>query len=250
MLPFELTKKTPYLALSGELWSVFYEYFNRNWLCYKGFLLYLTHCSYVFFLHQAINTWFRAFRAQSYTHKKPHGKAGIFLSVFSILLFIFSIIFIFCYFCFTNNECHNDWNYKLILQLHLIACNVSNVIFQFLSQKHIKQCDYVIRSRVIFFSSCVAVWSGAVCKAWTHGTVPTVASCLAGGVHVPRGESRITRCWQETAERADWCAEQGDAYDTWSQAARWSQRHYGAASRAATRPWLGPTLAARGPGRG
>ena len=30
MLPFELTKDTPYLALSGELWSVFYEYFNRN----------------------------------------------------------------------------------------------------------------------------------------------------------------------------------------------------------------------------
>ena len=41
MLPFELTKDTPYLALSGELWSVFCEYFNRNWSCYKGFLLYL-----------------------------------------------------------------------------------------------------------------------------------------------------------------------------------------------------------------
>ena len=40
MLPFELTKDTPYLALSGELWCVFYEYFNRNWPCYKGFLLY------------------------------------------------------------------------------------------------------------------------------------------------------------------------------------------------------------------
>ena len=40
MLPFELTKDAPYLALSGELWSVFYEYFNRNWPCYKGFLLY------------------------------------------------------------------------------------------------------------------------------------------------------------------------------------------------------------------
>ena len=39
-LPFELTKDTPYLALSGELCSVFYEYFNRNWSCYKGFLLY------------------------------------------------------------------------------------------------------------------------------------------------------------------------------------------------------------------
>ena len=41
MLPFELTKDTPYLALSGELWSVFYEYLNRNWSCYKGFLLYV-----------------------------------------------------------------------------------------------------------------------------------------------------------------------------------------------------------------
>ena len=41
MLPFELTKDTPYLALSGELWSVFYEYFNRNWSCYKGFPLYI-----------------------------------------------------------------------------------------------------------------------------------------------------------------------------------------------------------------
>ena len=41
MLPFELTKDTPHLALSGELWSVFCEYFNRNWPCYKGFLLYM-----------------------------------------------------------------------------------------------------------------------------------------------------------------------------------------------------------------
>ena len=41
MLPFELTKDTPYFALSGELWSVFYEYFNKNWSCYKGFLLYV-----------------------------------------------------------------------------------------------------------------------------------------------------------------------------------------------------------------
>ena len=40
MLPFELTKDTPYLALPGELWSVFCEYLNRNWPCYKGFLLY------------------------------------------------------------------------------------------------------------------------------------------------------------------------------------------------------------------
>ena len=43
MLSFELTKDTPYLAFSGELWSVFYEYFNRNWPCYKGFLLYIKY---------------------------------------------------------------------------------------------------------------------------------------------------------------------------------------------------------------
>ena len=47
MLPFELTKDTPYLALSGELWSVFYEYFNRNWPCYKGFLLYSETGSFI-----------------------------------------------------------------------------------------------------------------------------------------------------------------------------------------------------------
>ena len=47
MLPFELTKYTPYLALSGELWSVFYEYFNINWWCYKGFLLYTMYGSQV-----------------------------------------------------------------------------------------------------------------------------------------------------------------------------------------------------------
>ena len=47
MLPFELTKDTPYLALSGELWSVFFEYFNRNWSCYKGFLLNLHFLSFV-----------------------------------------------------------------------------------------------------------------------------------------------------------------------------------------------------------
>ena len=41
MLSIELTKDTPYLAPSGELWSVFYEYFNINWSCYKGFLLYM-----------------------------------------------------------------------------------------------------------------------------------------------------------------------------------------------------------------
>ena len=32
----ELTKDTPYLALSGELWGVCYEDFGDIWLHYKG----------------------------------------------------------------------------------------------------------------------------------------------------------------------------------------------------------------------
>ena len=39
MLPFELTKDTPYLALSGELWSVFYEFSTEIDRVIKGF-----HC--------------------------------------------------------------------------------------------------------------------------------------------------------------------------------------------------------------
>ena len=42
MLPFELTKDTPYLALSGELWSVFYEYFTEIDRVIKGFYCILT----------------------------------------------------------------------------------------------------------------------------------------------------------------------------------------------------------------
>ena len=56
MLPFELTKDTPYLALSGELWSVFYEYFNKNWPCYKGFLLYYEVLSY-YTIWSVMNVW-------------------------------------------------------------------------------------------------------------------------------------------------------------------------------------------------
>ena len=37
----ELTKDTPYLALTGELWGVFCEYLWENLLCYNGTALYL-----------------------------------------------------------------------------------------------------------------------------------------------------------------------------------------------------------------
>ena len=48
MLPFELTKDTPYLALSGELWSVFYEYFTEIDRVIKGFYCtsQLPYCMY------------------------------------------------------------------------------------------------------------------------------------------------------------------------------------------------------------
>ena len=60
MLPFELTKDTPYLALSGELWSVFYEYFNRNWSCYKGFLLYMRQWTGSSLVQRQVITWSNA----------------------------------------------------------------------------------------------------------------------------------------------------------------------------------------------
>ena len=35
-----LTKDTPYRALVGELWDVYYEDFGENWLLYSGITLY------------------------------------------------------------------------------------------------------------------------------------------------------------------------------------------------------------------
>ena len=72
MLPFELTKDTPYLALSGELWSVFYEYFNRNWSCYKGFLLYIyiyiKIWSYVSLTHEPLGNMVAFLRCVIFQH--------------------------------------------------------------------------------------------------------------------------------------------------------------------------------------
>ena len=36
---FKLTTDTPYLALTGELWSVFCEDIGENWLRYNGIAL-------------------------------------------------------------------------------------------------------------------------------------------------------------------------------------------------------------------
>ena len=35
-----LTKDTPYLALKGELWDIFYENFGENLPCFNGTALY------------------------------------------------------------------------------------------------------------------------------------------------------------------------------------------------------------------
>ena len=38
----EVSKDTPYLTLTGELWDVFCEYFWENWPRYNGTALYKT----------------------------------------------------------------------------------------------------------------------------------------------------------------------------------------------------------------
>ena len=35
-----ITKDNPYLALTGELWDVYFEEFGENWLHYNGTALY------------------------------------------------------------------------------------------------------------------------------------------------------------------------------------------------------------------
>ena len=38
---FNLTTDTPYLALLGELWDVYFEDLGENWLCFNGTALYV-----------------------------------------------------------------------------------------------------------------------------------------------------------------------------------------------------------------
>ena len=64
-------KRHPYLALSGELWSVFYEYVNRNWSCYRGFLLYLT-LKYVTLMDMNICMAMNWVIISSYNRSVPH----------------------------------------------------------------------------------------------------------------------------------------------------------------------------------
>ena len=43
LIRIEFTKGTPYLALAGELWGVFCEDLEENWLCHNGNALYKHH---------------------------------------------------------------------------------------------------------------------------------------------------------------------------------------------------------------
>ena len=38
---FKLTTDAPYLALTDEIWGVYYENFEENWLRYNGTAMYL-----------------------------------------------------------------------------------------------------------------------------------------------------------------------------------------------------------------
>ena len=40
---FKLITDTPYLALAGELWGVYYDKFEENWPRYNGTALYQEH---------------------------------------------------------------------------------------------------------------------------------------------------------------------------------------------------------------
>ena len=55
---FEITKGTPYLALTDELWSVFCEVFGENWSRHNGTTLYVPFSliSYMSALFQVV-TW-------------------------------------------------------------------------------------------------------------------------------------------------------------------------------------------------
>ena len=55
-----LTTDTPYLALTGELWGLYYENFEENWRRYNGTARYkldqLNYICAVIYHHQAITS--------------------------------------------------------------------------------------------------------------------------------------------------------------------------------------------------
>ena len=59
MLPFELTKDTPYLALSGELWSVFYEYFTEIDRVIKGFYCIYKYVPLLELSNHCVQNWLK-----------------------------------------------------------------------------------------------------------------------------------------------------------------------------------------------
>ena len=56
MIAVIVTKNTPYLTLTGELWGVCCEYLRGNWPCYNGTTLCLTHWPLGNFNEVLVNT--------------------------------------------------------------------------------------------------------------------------------------------------------------------------------------------------
>ena len=55
---FRITKGTPYLALTGKLWSVCLEDFEENWPRYNGTALYTILDTCVGYIHHIYDTWY------------------------------------------------------------------------------------------------------------------------------------------------------------------------------------------------
>ena len=53
---FWLTTDTPYLALTGELWGVYYENFEENWPRYNGTVLYQVNLNHMNFFSTFVKT--------------------------------------------------------------------------------------------------------------------------------------------------------------------------------------------------
>ena len=66
---FKLTATTPYLALTGEPWGVYYENFEENWPRYNGTRLYLVIAS---LSQMAITSKSHKFKWDIYLQQEAH----------------------------------------------------------------------------------------------------------------------------------------------------------------------------------
>ena len=66
----ELTKVTPYLILTGELWVVFCEYLGKCSPCYNGAALYEISCTFI--IHSCWFPWMISFIQINHTNHTIH----------------------------------------------------------------------------------------------------------------------------------------------------------------------------------